>query len=201
MFRLFRRRKNNKSPTKFNSDAQLCLTSIEALIEILQTTDIPTRFFKSYDNSLELCSLISVMNMDDSQIEHLDKLRKFLIDNRSTLICSFIDRISSSGAWIYHKDDMISYRDCMPGKCYDYFLQSSGILYDQYIYCSVTFGDERLYSYICEFEEIDVGDIVVVPTGKNNEEKIATVVDVSVYRYDEVPYPLNKTKIIISKIG
>ena len=72
----------------------------------------------------------------------------------------------------------------------------------EYIYCGVAFPySERFYLYRTDDKTIRPGDRVIVPIGEDNEEKSAQVVSVDVYRYNDVPYPVHKTKVIIRKDG
>ena len=69
-----------------------------------------------------------------------------------------------------------------------------------YHYCSVVFGDDfHPYHYRTEDTSLKIGDIVLVPAGKENEECIATVVSVEEHTRLTVPFPLDKTKFIIAK--
>lgn len=69
-----------------------------------------------------------------------------------------------------------------------------------YHYCSVVFGDDfHPYHYRTEDTSLKIGDKVLVPAGKENEECIATVVSVEEHTRLTVPFPLNKTKFIIAK--
>jgi len=68
-------------------------------------------------------------------------------------------------------------------------------------YCGVEFSDGgSIYHYRTTDLRINVGDIVIVPVGKDNEEKKAIIKTVDYCRWDDTPYPLEKTKQIIRKI-
>lgn len=70
-----------------------------------------------------------------------------------------------------------------------------------YIYLSVEFSpDSDSYYYRTEDDGISVGDRVIVPVGNKGREKIAEVVDKEYFAYENVPFPLEETKIIIGKI-
>jgi len=65
-------------------------------------------------------------------------------------------------------------------------------------YCGVEFSDGgSIYHYRTTDLRINVGDIVIVPVGENNHEREATVKTVDYCRWDDTPYPLEKTKQII----
>ncbi|MCL2806150.1 MAG: ADP-ribosylglycohydrolase family protein [Treponema sp.] len=66
------------------------------------------------------------------------------------------------------------------------------------IYCGVVFSDYgRIYHYRTNDTNIKEGDIVIVPVGRNNYEKEATVETIEICRKDNTPFPLEKTKEII----
>ncbi len=69
---------------------------------------------------------------------------------------------------------------------------------NEYIFCSVIFSDNgKSFYYLSDKDDISVCDLVVVPVGKNNIEKIGEVVNVEYFAEENVPFPLNKTKKII----
>lgn len=69
-------------------------------------------------------------------------------------------------------------------------------------YCSVAFEKYgQTYYYQTDNEDIEVGDSVIVPCGGSNTERKGTVEEIGYYRTDNVPFPLEKTKSIISKIN
>lgn len=69
-------------------------------------------------------------------------------------------------------------------------------------YYSVEFS-ERGYTYTYDYDgsDIDIGDKVVVPVGKNNIEKIGLVVEYDYLLLDELTFPLNAIKKIIKKFN
>lgn len=73
-------------------------------------------------------------------------------------------------------------------------------LKDQYIYCSLSFGSgEKTYYYRTEDDEIEEGDLVLVPVGPDNHEAVAFVDKVEYFYKEDVPFPLEKTKFIFEK--
>ena len=71
---------------------------------------------------------------------------------------------------------------------------------NDYIYCSVTFDEgEKSYYYITDDDTIEIGDLVIVPAGKDNHEAIVEVVDIEYFDTNDVPLPVEKTKRIIRK--
>lgn len=72
---------------------------------------------------------------------------------------------------------------------------------NQFIYLSVAFEEdtEDTYYYLCDDDSVEVGDIIVVPSGEENELKLARVMDVDYFESSIVPYPLEKTKKMIRK--
>lgn len=73
-------------------------------------------------------------------------------------------------------------------------------LKDQYIYCSLSFGSgEKTYYYRTEDDEIEEGDLVLVPVGPDNHEAVAFVDKVEYFYKEDVPFSLEKTKFILEK--
>ena len=69
-------------------------------------------------------------------------------------------------------------------------------------YCGVEFSDGgKVYHYRTTDLRIEEGDEVVVPVGDANYERTAIVVSVEYRRWDDTPYPLEKTKEIIRLIS
>jgi ADP-ribosylglycohydrolase len=69
-------------------------------------------------------------------------------------------------------------------------------------YCGVKFSNSGcIYHYRTTDLRIDVGDIVIVPVGDDNHEQEVTVKTVDYCRWDDTPYPLEKTKQILRKAG
>ena len=69
----------------------------------------------------------------------------------------------------------------------------------QLIYCSVSFREfGQTYYYRTEDDELAVGDNVLVPAGVKNEEKIGVIEIIEYFDPERVPFPLEKTKLIIS---
>ena len=70
----------------------------------------------------------------------------------------------------------------------------------EYIFCSVTFDDGyKSYYYLTDDDSIEVGDFVLVPAGKDNHEAVVEVVNIEYFSEENVPLPIEKTKIIIRK--
>ncbi|MEY8256690.1 hypothetical protein [uncultured Dubosiella sp.] len=69
-----------------------------------------------------------------------------------------------------------------------------------YEYCAVVFdGNKKSYHYLAGKETLAAGDFVLVPVGRFDQISMAQLEYVEIYREDEVPYPLSKTKRIIKK--
>lgn len=80
---------------------------------------------------------------------------------------------------------------------YQQALQGSG---GKYIYCKVRFENSyRLYSYRTEDDTLQVGDMVDVPVGKENTVICGRIEKKEYFDEAHVPYPVNKTKLIIGK--
>lgn len=70
--------------------------------------------------------------------------------------------------------------------------------FGNYTYVFVCFRPgAQSYSYRTNDSSIKVGDLVIVPAG--NEEKIGYVTSVQKYKRSDVPYPVEKTKLVIRK--
>lgn len=70
-----------------------------------------------------------------------------------------------------------------------------------FIYLSVEFSpDGDSYYYRTEDDGIKVGDKVIVPVGNHGREAIVEVVGKEYFAYENVPFPLEETKMIIGKI-
>ena len=70
-----------------------------------------------------------------------------------------------------------------------------------YTYCGVLLPfSNRAFSYRTEDDTIQIGDGVIVPVGRDNEEMEGKVVSVGKYARAGVPYPVEKTKFILKKI-
>lgn len=70
---------------------------------------------------------------------------------------------------------------------------------DEIIFCSVSFGSSlRTYYYICDCDDVDEKDNVLVPVGDDNSEKIGIVQKIEFFNKHNAPYPVEKTKHIIS---
>ena len=68
-------------------------------------------------------------------------------------------------------------------------------------YCLIKFSNNgREYYYICDFDEVEEGDFVIVPVGANNKEVVGRVSKIEFYTKDNVPHPLDKIKHIIEVI-
>ncbi|MPN03258.1 hypothetical protein SDC9_150485 [bioreactor metagenome] len=75
-----------------------------------------------------------------------------------------------------------------------------GVRSGEYIYCSVSLDSwGETYFYRTEDDTINVGDYVIVPVGASNKELRGLVEEIDYYTADNVPFPLEKTKIICRK--
>jgi len=68
------------------------------------------------------------------------------------------------------------------------------------MYCGVEFADSgKVYHYRTTNANINIGDTVIVPVGEDDCEKEVIVKTIKFCRWDNTPYPLEKTKEIIRK--
>ena len=72
---------------------------------------------------------------------------------------------------------------------------------NKHTYCKVKFGDEKTYWYRTNDYGFRAGMKVIVPVTNNGLWKIGTIVEAAVYKTEEVPYPLIRTKGIVGKAG
>ncbi len=84
----------------------------------------------------------------------------------------------------------------------DGFLAFARKEHTYYNWYSVSFNkfDTEGYSYFYDDDSIKVGDKVIVPVGKDNKEKVGTVVNFWRLSEERLPYPAEKTKRIIRKL-
>lgn len=69
-----------------------------------------------------------------------------------------------------------------------------------YIFCSVVFENyDKEYYYLTDDETVKVGDLVIVPAGRDNHRAVAEVIDIEYYSKENAPFPIEKTKWIIGK--
>lgn len=68
----------------------------------------------------------------------------------------------------------------------------------EYIYCSVSFDNSyKTYYYLTDDYSINVGDLVMVPVGQDDNLSTAKVIDIEYFKEEDVPFPLDKIKKII----
>ena len=54
-----------------------------------------------------------------------------------------------------------------------------------------------MYSYRTDDSTLEVGDVVKVPVGKDNDIGYATIEEIGYFTEEDAPYPVDKTKLII----
>ncbi len=74
-------------------------------------------------------------------------------------------------------------------------------MYLKHTYCRVRFDDENTYWYRTNEYGFKAGMKVIVPISNNGLWKIGTIVEVQKFDAEDVPYPLIRTKGIVSKAG
>ena len=72
---------------------------------------------------------------------------------------------------------------------------------NKHTYCKVKFDDEKTYWYRTNDYGFMAGMKVIVPVTGNGLWKIGTIVEAAVYKTEDVPYPLIRTKGIVGKAG
>lgn len=69
-----------------------------------------------------------------------------------------------------------------------------------YIFCSIIFEEGfKSYYYLTEDDNIEIGNFVFVPVGKDNNEVVVEVIKIEYFNKDNAPLPIEKTKHIIRK--
>jgi hypothetical protein len=68
------------------------------------------------------------------------------------------------------------------------------------LYCSVTFDEGyKTYYYLTDDDSIEVGDLVMVPAGKDNHLAMVEVVNIEYFHEENAPLTISKTKKIVRK--
>lgn len=71
----------------------------------------------------------------------------------------------------------------------------------QFYFVDITFdNNSRPYTYLCSDESITIGDYVIVPVGADSDKKCVHVNDAYYATAETLHYPINKMKMVISKI-
>jgi len=71
---------------------------------------------------------------------------------------------------------------------------------DEYIFCSVQFGeDSKSYYYLADDDIFAIGDFVIVPVGDDGHSAIVEIVNIEYFQEDKVPFPIDKVKTITRK--
>lgn len=200
MFGLFSKKKTAKNDADVDPTVILFQDLDEDLGE-LERTDDPHFFFLVYKRVVDICAEILSLKRGAEIDDQILKTLHYLFGNKTEITNKFLERSSTSGRLSHDIDAILEHKDDMTADSYDYFLSLTGIDELLYTYCTVTFGGSRTYDYISELPHVSVGDEVIVPVSEEEIEKIAKVIAVNEYRYDEVPYPVAKTKRIIAKYG
>jgi hypothetical protein len=170
-------------------------------LDVIDHADNPHLFFLAYRDAVKYCGKILSYKPGKRTDSHILEILHHLFGDKTEITNRFLDRLSTGGRLSYDIDAIIENRDEMTEASYDYFLSLTGLDELCYTYCTVTFGGNRTYDYICEIPDISIGDEVIVPVGEEETEKLAKVAAIKEYRYDEVAYPVSKTKRIIAKYG
>lgn len=76
-----------------------------------------------------------------------------------------------------------------------------GVFFDKYTYCAVTFDGQNEYWYRSNSVGYHIGDAVIVPITDSCKWGKGTITKVQKFSADNVPYPLEKTKGVVSKLG
>ncbi|HOJ12192.1 MAG TPA: hypothetical protein PK733_16605 [Clostridiales bacterium] len=68
------------------------------------------------------------------------------------------------------------------------------------MFCSVEFTEGgKSYYYISDDDTIEVGDLVIVPVGKDEHTATVEVVNIEYFSEEKAPFPIEKAKHIIGR--
>lgn len=68
------------------------------------------------------------------------------------------------------------------------------------VFCNVTFEDVgQTYCYLSDTDSYCVGDLVVVPTGRDNHDSVAKIKSIEYHQIEDAPFPMERIKRIIKK--
>ena len=174
---------------------------LDEYLDEIEHAEHPCGFFIAYKSAVDVCAEVLSLKRGEKTDKQALKALHYLFGDKTEITNRFLRRLSTSGRLSYDIDELVELRDEMTEASYEYFLSLTGIDELTYTYCTVTFGGNRNYDYICEIPGVSVGDEVIVPVGDDETEKLARVTAINEYRYDDVPYPVSKTKKIIAKYG
>ncbi len=200
MFGIFSKKKRENTDADVDRIAML-LEHLDEELDEIDHADNPHSFFLAYKKAVDFCSEILSHKPGNEIDNRILETLHYLFVNKTEITNKFLNRSSTSGRLSYDVDAIVEYKNDMTEDSYDYFLSLTGIDELYYTYCTVTFGSSHTYDYICEISDVSIGDDVIVPVGEEEIEKLAKVTAINEYRYDEVPYPVAKTKKIIAKYG
>ncbi|MBD5383413.1 MAG: hypothetical protein HDR72_00245 [Ruminococcaceae bacterium] len=69
-----------------------------------------------------------------------------------------------------------------------------------FIFCNIEFEEGgKTYCYLADSDEYSEGDLVVVPTGRDNHEAVVRIESIEYHSANDAPFPIDKTKQIIRK--
>lgn len=70
----------------------------------------------------------------------------------------------------------------------------------EFMFCSVEFSEGgKSYYYISDDDTIEVGDLVIVPVGKDGHTATVEVVNIEYFSEEKAPFPIDKAKHIIGR--
>ena len=172
-----------------NSDKNILQTYVD-LIGVAGNENLPGIAFGLLNDVNEICHRISE--------ELKTKFIKRVIDICGDSSIEEINEYFKKAAAVYnYPSDSNSYQTEGFIKLH---LEEIANTNETYTYCEVKFdGSTRPYFYRVKDISLEVGDKVIVPVGRGNEEKQGVVVSVGQYSEYSVPFPLEKTKFILRK--
>ena len=175
---------------------------------LIRTTTNPKTFFGRYDDAMDMLKrMLDYAIPNGLQAKKLQERVNELEQEKEYLIIAFIDRSIQAGKVELLKDTMWAYEDKMTYRSISYLkLKIGEIRYPKqnkaakYIYCDVAFTPTgKTYYYRTEDQSLDIGDIVLVPTGPYSKETVGIIRHIGWYEENDVPFPLKSTRVIIGK--
>jgi hypothetical protein len=170
---------------------------------LIQTTVSPGTFFGRYRTLVHEAQIVLHLCGNHEITVATKNLLHLFEKNRTLFIRAFLDRCYENKKLHFVKDEIMQYRGEMPQKCYAYFLS---LLHrhefetdmKKYIFCSVAFHEGgKTYYYLSDDKNLRIGDFVIVPVGKYNEEKTGRITEIKVYQGSHAPVPADHLKHII----
>lgn len=176
-------------------------------IDLISKTVYPKTFFSRYNTAIREAKTIIRLSQGYPSEKEMRKILDELYDSKNEIFEEFFDRCDAAGKLPFVKDEITAYRSEIPTESYEYFeslleCHMDDDDTDEYIFCSVVFGNgDKSYYYLCDDEDIRCGDYVIVPVGRSNREETGRVVKIEIFKGNVAPLPVDSLKYIIEIKG